>query len=618
MAGLPTSYIGGEMKSQVKETLLDLALCIYRDAWRKCAAKQPDSRDMQTIVSRVENEGMSFLTITLPQFCKDFERSLADERIGSSSFRSFRKNGAIPAFLQGMTSHVFDQATGRICYDEDCLPYIDSVRSFTNAFKKVELSCTDAREKLARQEFVAIEHDLEGVTPPEDGELFGLVSDVLWNDVFPLGFDPMEDFIPKHGPGSTCEKITGNRKFDHPEWYERLEGYFPLDSFKFANANSTMTEAFEKVKLIQEGQEQPVRVVSVPKTLKGPRLIAIEPVCMQYTQQAVSRYLVDILETSKMTRGHVNFTDQTINQRLALSSSRDGRFATLDLSSASDRVPLLLVKRMLACRPDLLDCILACRSRSADVDGDVISLSKFASMGSALCFPIESMYFYTLCVAARLEKYNLPVTRSNVFIMSRLVYVFGDDILVPTDDAAVVVNYLQKYYCKVGSHKSFWTGKFRESCGMDAYDGHSVTPTYVRQETPNCKRDTSQLISWVKTSNAFYLRGYWEAASHMVKVCERILGTLPLVGPECAGLGKLCFQGFRSVARWSRTLHRFEVKAWVPKPVYQTDELDGDEALLKSLLLLRSGQTDEVDSKHLERSVLRGAVTLQSRWIVTD
>lgn len=605
------------MKSQVKETLLELALAIYSDSWSKCAASQPDSRDIDTIISRVEDEGLSFLTITLPDFGKSFDRSLAEACVDSTQFRSFRKSGSIPAFLQGMVSHVFDQATGRLL-NEDCLPYIESVRNFTYAFKKIKLSCSEARERAARQEFFAVERDLTDVHQPDNDEIFDLVSHVIWNDVLPGSVDPYVDFIPKHGPGATCEKITGNRKYLHEQWYERLEGYFPLDIMKFANANSVTTEAFKKVTLVSSDKELPVRVISVPKTLKGPRLIAIEPVCMQYTQQAVSRYLVDILETARLTRGHVNFTDQSVNQRLALSSSKDGKFATLDLSSASDRVPLSMVERMLRCRPDLLDCIKACRSKSANVDGEIIHLNKFASMGSALCFPIESMYFYTLCVAALVEKHRVPVTRRNVDRISRRVYVYGDDIIVPTNDAADVATYLQKYYCKVGAHKSFWTGLFRESCGMDAYAGHSVTPTYVRNVPPCDKRDTEILVSWIKSSNAFYLKGYWKTSTLMINKCEKILGSLPLVGPESPGLGKLSFQGFRSVERWNRHLHRFEVKAMVAKPVYRKDMLDGNEALLKSLLLLRSGSTEEIDSKHLERSVRRGAVTLKSRWIAVE
>lgn len=92
---------------------------IYKDISAKCIALQFDERDMMTIMSRVEHEGISFLTITLPTFGKDFERSLSRGFIDSSCFLSFKKHGAIPAFLQGMLSQVFDQITGGILNEDE-------------------------------------------------------------------------------------------------------------------------------------------------------------------------------------------------------------------------------------------------------------------------------------------------------------------------------------------------------------------------------------------------------------------------------------------------------------------------------------------------------------------
>lgn len=59
------------MKSNESD-FLELALCIYLDACAKCAVNS-DYRDLRYIRSRVKDEGVSFLTITLPTFSKDFE-----------------------------------------------------------------------------------------------------------------------------------------------------------------------------------------------------------------------------------------------------------------------------------------------------------------------------------------------------------------------------------------------------------------------------------------------------------------------------------------------------------------------------------------------------------------
>lgn len=93
---------------------LELLRCVYIDACNKCSAEVSDLRDLQTIRSRVESEGLSFLTITLPEFCKDFERCLSLGFVDSKYFRMFRKYRAIPVFLQGMLSQIFDRETGRI------------------------------------------------------------------------------------------------------------------------------------------------------------------------------------------------------------------------------------------------------------------------------------------------------------------------------------------------------------------------------------------------------------------------------------------------------------------------------------------------------------------------
>lgn len=629
------------MKSNVSDHL-EVAQSIYIDACAKCIADVSDLRDLITIKSRVKNEGLSFLTITLPKFSRDFERSLEIGFIDSTCFLNFKKNGSIPALLQGMTSLIFDRETGRI---KDVLPsdvsvVVDSVRQICLTFEKQQIECTPKRVQLTLSKYKFIEQSLRSFSvPTEDASEFSNVSSVLWGSM--LGDLRFDMLVPRHGPGATAEGISGNQKYSWQYWHERLEQFLPI--VENAYSISAFTEGeIEKVTFAMPEQERPVRVVTVPKTLKGPRVIAIEPVCMQYAQQAARSYLYDRIESFWLTRGHVNFRDQNINQNFALTSSKDGRYATIDLSDASDRVPRDLALEMFRSNPDFRDFIDACRSTSAELpDGSIVSpLSKFASMGSALCFPIESMYFYTICVAALLKKRNLPVSHRNVYNVSRDIYVYGDDIIVPVNEANVVLDYLQKYNCKVNKSKTFVEGNFRESCGLDAYEGELVTPIYLRKLVPKHQRQVSELISWTATANLFYLKGYWHTADLLFKSVEKILGPLPYVSPECSGLGRVSLLGYRSVERWNSKLHRFEVKAWTPRPVYRSDRIDGYAALQKSLLRLvgsssrgsfqRSetprlldpqrpemgfGDASVVDALNLERSELRGAVALQRRWV---
>lgn len=615
-----TPFIGGTLKSHVS-ILTEAASCIINDAGAKCGANQL-TRDLKTLESRIKHEGLSFLTITLPAFGKDFERCLSLGRIDSTLFRSFKKRAKAPAFLQGFFSRVFDISTGGILDDPD-VAAIEGIRQIAYTFKKLEIDCTPKRVRKALEGFKQDELVFEEAIPDDDVNYFINVSRCLWDSI--IGGDsslaPFE-MIPKHGPGATQEGASGNQKYRHYVWHDRLENYFPLLHTAFSNEGCLDHEDFQCVKVVSKEFEKPVRVITVPKTLKAPRIIAIEPVCQQYAQQAVAHALINVLERSPLTSGHLNFRNQEVNQRLALIASASEGYATLDLSSASDRVPYSLAIRMFDSNPDLQGAISACRSTRAKLPtGEIIHLKKFASMGSALCFPVEAMYFYTICVAALLRGYNLPVTYHNALRVSRYVYVYGDDIIVPSTYAPVVVDYLHKYYCKVGVDKSFWTGKFRESCGTDAYAGEVVTPTYIKQMPPDDKRHAKRLISWVKTSNLLYKRGYWRTSAFLIKKVEAILGELPILSPNAAGLGKVSFQHFVSIQGWSKDHQAPVVRAWCSCPVYQEDKLEGHGALLKCLLKLEEKPRGSVfkhepsDGKHLERSARHGTATLKRRWI---
>jgi len=631
------------MKSNVSDHL-EMMHAVYSDACIKCTAEVSDLRDLITIKSRVESEGFSFLTITLPNFCKDFERSLSIGYIDPSFFRGFPltrkngKNGAIPAFLQGMLGQLFNRETGRLNDETSDSPTIvEAVRQICLLYKKVEMPCTPQRDFKAIASFIDVEQANQVFTAPEDNfNFFEVVSHYLWANL--LADLRLHDLVPRHGPGATAERISGNGKYVWLKWYERLEPYFPF----FENALSISAyedkEALKRVTFCTEDQEEPVRVTLVPKTLKAPRIIAIEPVCMQYAQQAIQSFLYEKIESYWLTSGHVNFRDQTANQKLALMSSKTGRYATIDLSDASDRVPWSLVKVMLSSNPDFLDAVESCRSTGAVLpSGRVIRpLFKFASMGSALCFPIESMYFYTLCVMALLVSRKLPVSHKNIFDVSRDVFVYGDDLIVPTEEAEVVLSILQQYNCKVNLSKSFWTGKFRESCGVDAYNGYLVTPVYIRKMRPENRQQAQEIISWVATANLFYRKGYWRTASLMFSTIEAIVGSLPYVSSRSPVLGRISLMGYRSISGWNKDLFSLEIKGLVPTPVYRCDKIDGYSALQKCLLMLERGSPSTFepqvsafelgqgkwdvnptthDVKHLERSVRRGAVTLKRRGV---
>lgn len=589
---------GRTMKSQ-QSILVEVAKQIYLDACAELSTA-PDDRDLQTLSRRVDREGISFLTITLPNLYDDVLSIIETGKIATSHFRSFKKVGVIPAFLQGIVGQIIDSETGGLKFNETghmaennkLSMALRSLAQICRGFKKIAIPCNPKRVGKALAKFIEIEASLDSYQVPVD-DLFKKVSSFIWSNLVDCRCnDDSYRGRPKHGPGAVVEGLRSNQKWTFPAWYERLERSFPFLSMAVVNENFIEQLEAEGRTFIPEEHEHPVRIVTVPKNLKTPRIIGIEPSCMQYCQQAVSLWLKNIIENSPLTRGHINFVSQEVNKVLAMKSSIDRAYATLDLSSASDRVPLSGVQAMLWANEDLYQMVLDCRSTMAHVYNEdcrvrqTIKLKKYASMGSALTFVIEAMYFYTICVTALMKERELPVDGNSIRRCASDVYVYGDDIFVPTNEVESVVEYLHKYFCKVNTDKSFWRSYFRESCGMDAFSGRDVTPTYVRRVPPQ-QGDSQGIISWVKTAQAFAIRGMRFTAEYMYKHVESLGVQLPTVGIRCSGLGRLWMRDYRQPPgkfRYNKELFRLEKRCLVPTAVREKDPLTGHSALLKCLV----------------------------------
>jgi len=590
---------------------MELLRCILADAEMWCCTST--SRDLETITARFKREGESFLTITLPTFCSDFERSLDQGVVDHTAFLSFKKHLALPRFLGGLLDQVFDRSSGLLL----TVPSHDAiffVRQITLLYKKVLNNCSDARERKAYEQYIECErevHEWSDDAPERDISRFGRVSDLLWGSIGSqldlLVYDG--SLRPRHGPGKTADRSSGNGKYDNGTWYTRLEEHFPSGDYRIANYG--YAEVLSGMTYLEPDAEIPVKVVSVPKTLKTPRIIAIEPTCIQYTQQALMEVFVDALEKDDFLQGAIGFTDQIPNQELARLGSVDGSLATIDLSEASDRVSNRLVLRMLQNYPTLSGAVQACRSTRADVPGKgVITLSKFASMGSALCFPIEAMVFLTVICCGIEQKLNKPLTKASLYEILGKVRVYGDDIIIPVEYVRHVVDALELYGFKVNSKKSFWTGKFRESCGKDYYDGSDVSVTYVRRNFPTQRGNVKEMLSLVSFRNQLYKAGLWKTVEAIDEFL-RSLAPLPVVLETSPILGRHSFLGFET-QKMCPNLHRPLVRGLVVKAVSQKSPISGEGALMK--YFLKRGLEPFHDVKHLERYGRPESVDIKIRW----
>jgi hypothetical protein len=152
---------------------------------------------------------------------------------------------------------------------------------------------------------------------------------------------------------------------------------------------------------------------------------------------------------------------------------------------------------------------------------ETVYLRKFSTMGSTCTFPVETVLFLGIALAAVLTQRKLAPTLRNIQSLAGEVAVFGDDVVIPVDSRELFVDALEVLYFKVNDHKSFWTGKFRESCGVDAFDGVDVTPVYCRGVYDG---GPESLASVVECANNYYSKWLLCTSSYLASTVPEELG----------------------------------------------------------------------------------------------
>jgi len=493
------------------------------------------------------------------------------------------------------------------------------------------------RERRAMSDYVQCELEVrrsDALLDPQFLEDFKRISDMLFGEVFAKVDRDVHwaRLTPKHGPGAVADKLSSNAKWNLRTWTTRLDRVLPVQDFLVPNSR-LCPELRSETSFHEPGAEMPVRVITVPKTLKTPRIIAIEPAAMQYAQQAIYRSILSAIQEDGFLSRVIGFDDQEPNRFLAQVGSHSGDLATLDLSEASDRVSNQHVLAMLDGYPQLLEAVQAARSRKADVPGfGVQRLAKFASMGSALCFPFEAMVFLTIIFLGIERELSAPLSRELVVNQfSKQVRVFGDDLIVPRDYVLSVVDELHAFGHVVNVSKSYWTGRFRESCGKEYYDGHDVSIVKVRQELPTRRQDADGVIAAVALRNQLYWAGLWRSAAWMDDYIVKILGIFPNVAPSSPLLGRESALGYE-FQKLDPYMHSPLTKGYYVHAKSPPDVLEGTGALLKCLLRLGSQAPQfgcknpdqdlapplfgvaSVDDEHLERSGRPESVNIKLGW----
>jgi hypothetical protein len=616
----------------LKEDLMKSPIVLLSSLLDDFERLEPDvkglERDLRTLSRRVKDEGDSFLTVALPALGKAFDRALSEGYF--SIPRGFRKSPgrAIPQLFVGMFEKVFDDRGYLL--DNPSIGCIRQLRDVLYMFKKAALS-EESNEQLdakAKSGFFDCDEEVRKHTIlPDFVEAIKRVSTFLLPGLHSVDF---ESSWCKHGPGSVAEGTMSNQKWDDVlQAICEDDPAFQRYGFDLVQTALRMSQdlfyldtdvAPEEAEIVMQrsfsGIHEPIsgiaKLISVAKNSTSRRTITIEPGRKMFIQQGLNTLLRDEITRCKVLRRCLALSDQSLNQILALEGSRTGKFVTLDLSSASDLLSLKTVQAVFGNHPFFLEELMAHRSSHVSVGKNSNwKLEKFAGMGNATTFPVQSICFAVIAITVILHVQGRRPSMDSLKRVADLIQVYGDDIIVHEDYGSQVIAGLELAGLRVNQSKSFMKGNFRESCGVDAFRGVDVTPLYVKHlSCEETELSSDAIAAFIAMSNASWQRCYYKFSASVVDMCERSLGIrIPLVSCRSGALGLHSRLDASEFQRWNKKLQRPEVKALVQVSPKRKDKIDGYAALLKffhtSLLGRSKGHLDKTEVRFKSRIVLR-------------
>jgi hypothetical protein len=212
-------------------------------------------------------------------------------------------------------------------------------------------------------------------------------------------------------------------------------------------------------------------VLAVPKKAKIHRIISKEPGVNCFFQLGIGK----MLRRRLLRYGGFDLKEQGRNQLLAFYASLSGKDATIDHKDASGLIATNVVREVFPSRwfsvMDSLRSKSGVYRPSRGGENTHIYYEKFSSMGNGFTFPLQSILFAAMALAA--TEYVGESTDH--------IGVYGDDVILPV--AAVDTYFLLCEFMglKVNQKKSFSSGSFRESCGSHYWEGADLKPFYLKE-----------------------------------------------------------------------------------------------------------------------------------------
>jgi hypothetical protein len=377
------------------------------------------------------------------------------------------------------------------------------------------------------------------------------------------GFGPGADASHRRTEGNAAYKLFNHSVLETQD-LEGLESVFPSVLATGGNTAQALVMGYASGIVSIES----ARLEFVPKTCQEHRTIEIMPSLATFEAKGLDAHIR--LKLKQVW--NIDLATQEPNRHLAfLGSLEDSANSpvTLDLSSASDRISMGLVRLILPI--EWSRRLFPLRSRDVILpDETVLPLHKFASMGNSLTFSLQTAIYGAIIVRA----YRAAGLRWKKW------RAYGDDLIVVKSVAHRVITALELVGFKLNAEKSFVEGPFRESCGRDYLQGQNVRPFYIKKPI----RTVGDLFKYINRLQTVAVRSPIPASSfrglfsYLLKLVPE---PLRFTGSPAYGLEALVWSPLSAVP--SRILRERVVETKIPTWVsYKISLLNGcSDSLLK-------------------------------------
>lgn len=228
----------------------------------------------------------------------------------------------------------------------------------------------------------------------------------------------------------------------------------------------------------------------VPKDNTVSRTICTEPLLNMYYQLGLESVL-----RQRLRAWGIDLEQQPdVNRQMTILGSLTDEFSTIDLSSASDSMSLKMLECLLP--RQWYELLLLLRTpKTRHPDGTVVQLHMVSTMGNGTTFPMQTILFSAI---VRSVYRIMGICENPQDQLSPSWSVFGDDIIVRREAFRCVCRILTLLGFTVNEKKSFETGPFKESCGVDAFKGADIRGIYLKKVHPSISHYVifNQLKRW--------------------------------------------------------------------------------------------------------------------------